>query len=318
MMKKTKIIVLLLTLILALNVATPAFAEEEGPITCDGPLDFACQIQNFLLNTSIDGINGTLEEFKLFVVKPKDIIENPTIEKYYDQAYDFCFTLITILFLYKLVELLAVGDPEARGNLRNGLSRLLFTVVFAYSFPKLFQWLLTFNNWYVKALLSEGASFEVLKLEESDIETAINTSMSLVLLSVLSFILLILMIICVFQLAIRSAELTFMFAISPIAIASNLSDNFNMLPTLWRNLISTIFTQAVQITLLVFMANLFANANIWEPHTIFLAVGYLFLVVKAPSMLKEYLYSTGSGKMIGGIGVNTVATATREAIRRIK
>jgi len=313
-MKNNKIFVMLLTLVLVLGVATPAFAEEstEGPLTC-GPLEFGCKIQSFLLGTAQNSINDTLEGFKLFIIEPNEIMNNGTISDFYDNTTSLFISLVTVIFIYKLLELLIARDPESRGALKDSLVRLVFTFAFAYAFPKFFKWLLTFNNWIVSDLLDGGIKFEQFKLTGDDIA---NTALSMTMLMILSIILMILFLILLFQMSIRFAELAFIFAFSPIFIATNLSDNFNMLPTLWRNLISTIFTQAVQISLICIMSNMFANANIWEMKTALFAVGFLFLTVKTPNILKEYMYSTGSGKLFGGIGAKGTATLAREFVRR--
>ncbi len=305
-----------MTLVLALSIATPAFAEEpEEALDC-GVTQMTCKIQSFFLTSSRDGIKQTVKEFEFFIVKPDSILENKQIKQYYKNATDFSQVLITIMFIYKLIELLATGDPEARGDFKNKIVKLVFTCAFAFSFATFFRWLLTFNNWYVKSMLNDGLSFDTFALKQSDIDNAVNTGMSLILLSILSLILLIMMIVMLFQTASRLAELGFGFAIAPIIIATNLADNFNLLPGFWRNLLSVIFTQAVQVTMMVFMVNAFANTNIWEMHNMFLAVGYMFLVVKAPTFVKELIWSSGTGKVAGGIGANVVSTFTKEFIRR--
>lgn len=314
-MKKNMIIVFLMTMILALGVATPAFAEEsaEGPLTWCGPLEFGCKVQSVFLGWAQSVIDACLSGFKIFIIEPDQIINNGTISNFYDDTTSLFVSLVTVIFIYKLLELLIVGDPESRGSLKEGLVRLVFTFAFAYAFPTFFKWLLTFNNWIVADLLDSGIKFEQFKLTGDDIA---NTALSLWMLLIFAIIWAILFLILLFQMSIRFAELAFAFAFSPIFIASNLSDNFNMLPSFWRILLSTIFTQTVQISLICIMANMFANANIWEMKTALFAIGFLFLTVKSPNILKEYMYSTGSGKLFGGMGAKGTATLAKELIRR--
>lgn len=217
--------------------------KVKGPLNC-GPLEFGCKIQSFLLGTAQNSINDTLEAFKTFIIEPNKIMNNGTISDFYDSTTKLFISLITVIFIFKLLELLIVGDPESHGALKSGLVRLVFTFAFAYAFPTFFKWLLTFNNWIVSDLLDAGIKFEQFKLTSDDIA---NTALSMTMLMILSLILMILFLILLFQMSIRFAELAFIFAFSPIFIATNLSDNFNMFPTFWRNLISTILTQAVQI-----------------------------------------------------------------------
>ncbi|MGF9944634.1 conjugal transfer protein TrbL family protein [Priestia megaterium] len=313
MRRKNNILAFLMTLVLALSIATPAFADEgDGPLDC-GTLSFGCKIQSFILGTAQDVIDGSLQGFKTFVVKPDEIINNPTISEFYNNTTDLFTAIVTVIFIYKLLELLITGDPEARGSLKNGLARLVFTFAFAMAFPKFFKWLLTFNNWIVSDLLDNGIDFKQFKLTDDDVA---NTSLKTTMLMILALILSILFFILLFQMTIRFAELAFAFAFSQLFIASNMSENFNMLPHFWRNIMAIIFTQAVQISLLCIMSNLFANVDIWDPKTIFLAIGFLFITVKTPTIMKEFLYSSGSGKLFGGMGTGAISTIAREVIRK--
>lgn len=314
MKTKNRILSFFITLIFALSIATPAFAAEksEGPLDC-GTLEFGCKIQSFLLGAAQDTINDSLKGFKTFIINPNEIIDNGTISDFYNSTTDLFTTLITVFFIYKLIELLVIGDPESRGAIKNGLARLVFTCAFAMAFPRFFKWLLTFNNWIVSDLLDAGIKFEKFKLTNDDVA---NTALTMTMLMILSIILAILCLVMLFQMSIRFAELAFAFAFSPIFIATNLTENFNMFPGFWRNLLSTIFTQAVQISLLCIMSNLFANTDIWEMKTALFAVGFMFITVKAPNMIKEYLFSTGSGKLFAGVSGGAVSTVARELIRR--
>lgn len=314
MKRKNKIFGFLITLVLALSIATPAFAEEpgDGPLDC-GTLAFGCKIQSFVLGTAQDLIDGSLQGFKLFVIKPSEIIDNPTISDFYESTTDLFSAIVTVIFVYKLIELLITGDPESRGSLKNGLARLGFTFAFSMAFPKFFKWLLTFSNWVVTDLLDNGIEFKQFKLTDEDV---LNTSLKTSMMMVLAVILAILFLVMLFQMTIRFAELAFAFVFSQLFIASNMSENFNMLPHFWRNLISIIFTQAVQVSMLYIMSNLFANVDIWQPKSIFLAIGFLFITVKTPTIMKEFMYSSGSGKLFGGVSTGAVSTIAREFVRK--
>lgn len=290
--------------------------ESESSVNLDcGALDFTCKIREFLLNIVQGAINYSVQQLDVFIVEPNTILENPTISGFYDAAYDFFFVLLLVLFIYKLVEILATTDAEdSRGLIRQKLSILGFTVAFAYSFKWIFEMLLKFNQWIIEGLLNgynlEFSTFQydATKIQEADI--------NLIFMCILALILAILFFILLIQMAIRFAELGFALAIAPICIASNMSDNFNLLPSFWRNLLSIIFTQSVQILLVLFMSKFFSEGSIWESGKIMFGIGYMILVVKSPSIIKELMYSSGTGRTVGGIGSGAVSTVAKSVIRK--
>jgi hypothetical protein len=212
------------------------------------------------------------------------------------------------------VEILATADPEGRGVIREKLATLVFTVGFAYGFKWIFQALLNFNNWFIEGLLNGyKLEFSTFKYDETKIQEA---EINLIFMCILALILAILFFILLIQMAIRFAELGFALAIAPICIATNLSDNFNLLPSFWKNLMSIIFTQAVQIMLVLFMAKFFSEGSIWDAEKIMFGIGYMILVIKSPHVVKELMYSSGTGRSVGGMGTGAVSTIAKTAILR--
>jgi len=313
MMGKNKIFAFLMTLVLALSIATPAFADdEEVNLDCKA-LNMSCHIQEFFLNMAKDSINDSLDRIEMFVVKPSEILEDPAIKNLFKRSHEFFYPLITVIFIYKLIELLVSTDIENHKGLKDKIVQLVFISALAYSFPTLFRWLLTFNNWIVADVLHAGVAFDKFKFSQAKIE---ETGFSLMMNGILSLILGILFFIMLFQLAIRYAEMAFAVCIAPIVIATALTDNFNMLPGFWRNLLSVIFTQAIQILLISLMANMFIDTSVWERNGILYALGFMFLIVKTPHMLKEYMYSSGSGKTTVNMGAGAFSTMAKEVFRR--
>lgn len=296
--------------------AMPTVSSESVDLSC-GALDFSCKIREFLLNIVQGAINYSVQQLDVFVVQPNTILSDPTISAFYDQAYSFFFVLLTVIFLYKMVEILATADPESRGVIKEKLVTLVFTVGFAYSFKWIFEKLLDFNNWFVKSLLDgynlqfSTFTYDATKIQEAEI--------NLIFMCILALILAILFFILLIQMAIRFAELGFALAIAPICIATNVSDNMNLLPGFWKNLLSIIFTQSVQILLILFMAKFFSQGSIWDAQKIMFGIGYMVLVVKSPHVVKELMYSSGTGRTASGVASGTASTIVKHAvIRRIK
>ncbi|MED4587873.1 conjugal transfer protein TrbL family protein [Priestia flexa] len=297
-----------------------AYADNEETESVDlecGSFDFSCKIREFMLNIVQGAINYSIDQLDTFVVEPSTILENETINDFYNQAYDFFFVLLGVIFIYKMVEMLAVSDPEGRGELREKLARLVFTVAFAYSFKWIFEYLLEFNYWFVKGILDGyDLKFSTFKYDATKIQEA---DINLIFMAILALILAILFFVMLIQMAIRFAELGFALAIAPLCIATNLSDNFNLLPGFWRNLISIVFTQGVQVMLVLFMAKFFSEGSIWDASKIMYGIGFMILVVKSPAVVKELMYSSGTGRTAAGIGSGAASTVVKTAImRRVK
>jgi hypothetical protein len=279
--------------------------------------DFNCKINEFFLNVVQGAINYSAQQLQDFIVDPQTILNDPTISDFYNQAYGFFSTLLTVIFLYKMVEILALADPEGRGAIKGKLAKLVFTIAFAFSFKWIFQYLLLFNNWFIEGLLNGySLSFDTFKYDQTKIQ---ETTINLTFMCLLCLILAILFFVLLTQMAIRFAELGFSFAIAPIIIATNLSDDLNLLRGFWKNLLSLIFTQSVQILIILFMLKFFSQGSIWDPQKIMYGIGFMILAVKSPHIVKELMYSSGAGRTVSGIGTGAAATVIKTAwMRRVK
>ena len=104
------------------------------------------------------------------------------------------------------------------------------------------------------------------------------------------------------QTFIRAAHLGMLAVIGPIVaiglVGSNSSNVFN----LWvRELVVVCFSQALQVFML--MAALYALGSIMTGNTVtalLMFVGWLWSTMKAPSVLKQMLYSSGLDSVAGG------------------
>jgi hypothetical protein len=130
----------------------------------------------------------------------------------------------------------------------------------------------------------------------------------------------ILVLIVAFQVAIRAAELAFLFITGPFAIATNINEEFNLFPVWWRNFLSILITQVVQIMLLVLTVKLFWNVKITNISTlenIIWGLGMMIITIKGPAYIKEYMYSTGAGQAVIGGAMRAGGVVGREVVRRV-
>lgn len=108
----------------------------------------------------------------------------------------------------------------------------------------------------------------------------------------------ILSVVIVLQMAIRAAELALVGIVGPFMA---ISLNSNMFGVWWKKLITLILAQAVQILMLrlsfYVFHRLFFDAKIID---IVIFIGFLWVTVKSPKILEQFVDSTGLGKFVGG------------------
>lgn len=120
------------------------------------------------------------------------------------------------------------------------------------------------------------------------------------ILMILSLIAIVLFIIILIQTAIRAVELAFLCAAGPIMAVGLTSPTEGVAGLWWRELIVISMSQAAQIFLLTgFMASVTTVAVDFDWMKPLFAIGWLWVAVKAPSVLRTMAYHTGVGGAAG-------------------
>ncbi|MBC1920471.1 hypothetical protein HCJ46_17100 [Listeria booriae] len=105
----------------------------------------------------------------------------------------------------------------------------------------------------------------------------------------IAVVLLIVFIILWFQFIKRSGEIIYMYLFIPFVALSTLSTDLDMYSTWWRQALSVIFSQGMQVTGLYLSVQL-----ILEGHGQ-LGLGLLLATISTPVIIKEFAYNSGVG-----------------------
>lgn len=207
--------------------------------------------------------------------------------------------IIPIYILYREVAKQA-GDVINDESIQTKVYKALTSVFFVYFLPYFAEILITLNNLAVKEILTAGNIMSaenfvrmVLGLFGLDANASVNSFL---------FILLILLIVIVSFIvlgivaAMRIFEIAIAIVFCPIACISyiNRGDGLNV----WfREFLSLCFTQTVQafalrglISIIDFSRNFIVN--------IALLVGGVVVMIKTPKILRNFVYSTGTGNAV--------------------
>ncbi|MGR9635281.1 conjugal transfer protein TrbL family protein [Bacillus cereus] len=285
--------------------------EKMGDRTCG--VNPGCHFEDWIANLAQGAIAESVKLLKSFIVEPNTIIHNDVIGSYFYYIRNFSWTLMLVFFVYKTIEILAINsqDPE---DLKRLIRKVIVTGCLAGALSKGFEWLLEMNNMIVKGLTETDFNFNnfIVNTPLSKIEANTYIALYVILLLFMGILFLIL----AFQQTIRFGELAAAFLLGPIAVASNLNDEFNYFNSWLRNLYALIFTQSIQIFLVVVMVRMFAQADLTDIKTVFAAAAMMFVIVKMPAVVKEYMYTSGSGRAATGMAVGVGATVGKQVIRK--
>jgi len=174
------------------------------------------------------------------------------------------------------------------------------------------QCLLKLNNVYCKALLKQGIDTDRFS------DFILNPLTSNIAITFASFVIVVLYLILAIQYVIRQAELAILFIGAPIAGITIVNEEMNIWPIWWREVISTIFTQAFQLTVLSLILNQIGNGK--NLNELILACGLIIVLIVGPKYLRTFIYSSGAGKSVVGAanGVGKIAIMKYAASRITK
>lgn len=114
---------------------------------------------------------------------------------------------------------------------------------------------------------------------------------------------LIILIIIFIQVFIRAAELAVIAVVGSFMALGLTNPNSDMFSTWWRELVSISMAQAIQLYLVKvsFFTLTYMNFGGIPLFNLFLFCGFLWVTYKSPSILKQFVHSTGVGRAAGGV-----------------
>ncbi|CAG7643624.1 conjugal transfer protein TrbL family protein [Paenibacillus allorhizosphaerae] len=305
--------------------APPAQKQQSKEIEkrdC-GFTEIDCKFQNILIDLANQAFNVMKDMLEIFILKPGDLLENPTVNTFFNLIKGVSWSLATVFLIYQCLRIyvLSLADGD-RSELRKLLPKIFLIPVFMMGMPWGIEGILTLSGEFSRGFLSvpsidpgggQLVGFAAIYL----LFTGATSSLFIV---ILALVFLALLAVFAFQQCLRFAELAFLVVSGPVAIMSILNQEFNLFPSWWRHLLSVAFTQSVQYLLIMMAIKLATGTNPFkgEYMGIFGSIGCMVLVIKSPAFIREFMYSTGAGRKAAGMAANTVTSAGRSLVKLIK
>ncbi|MCY9763217.1 DUF6045 family protein [Paenibacillus alvei] len=166
-----------------------------------------------------------------------------------------------------------------------------------------------------------GVNYETMRTPlEQLIHSALSSQFYPLLISLAVLFALIILIIVLVQTFIRAAELAVAAAVGSFMALGLTNPNSQAFQSWWREVLNLSLAQAVQMFLIKcsFFALLNFNAAAWV--NVMLFVGFVWVTYKSPTILKQYVYSTGFGRATAGAAqqVGSMAIMRRVMAKGVK
>lgn len=216
----------------------------------------------------------------------------------FDIIFNFGISLIVLKFLKRAFDSYVLwqdGDPDA--DPINLVTKFLWAIVVAVSFPTLYEWL---------AAATEDMTNQILNsLSGSLSDSFANAIMSLVSLNLFNAIVSLVFFICFFflyiQFLMRGMEILVLRMGMPIACTGLMENDKGVFGAYIKKFFQSTLTVVVQISLAKMSVGLMLNAHV------FWGIAAMMLALKTPRFLQEFMITTG----VGGNPMNTVYHTTR-------
>jgi hypothetical protein len=301
---------LALLIIVPFQMTTSTFAEEQTQQVAEnaeddgskyqkkcGMTEISCHFDNLIINfthTTNQVFEGMLN---MFVMNPNQIVNNSTVQLFFNNFSNLTFLLLTVFFLFRMVQGTQYIAMENDATIvKETIRKSIVAVVVAG----------TMTSWFTVSLRMTGWIVQWLTSMRDDSQNGIAHLLLMgpggaFALLVLSYA--ILLVIIAFQYAVRWAELAFMYAVLPLAIPSILNDEFNFFNPWLKNFVAILLTQMVQTLLIAMMFRLQSSAELFNIRNmesfadnflpLIFSLGFAWVTMKSPSMIREMVYSTG-------------------------
>jgi hypothetical protein len=269
--------------------------------------DPICKINQWLLELANFFLTEAVKMIAKIISYPKKVLDDPTIERYYKYFANTSWAFITTFTMYHLVRILSYyWINEDTQELKSLMVKLIVTVAMCGMYPSVFPYLVTITNNTTTSFANIGTKINQLSNIFLMIPVVGKSALIIMLL-----VLAIAILVVAFQVCLRSAELAFLFIAGPFAIATNLNNDINLFPAWWRSFLSLLITQVIQFVLLMIFVELFAGgilAGLAGFEKFIFGIGFAFLIIKSPSFIKEFIYSTGTSQIAINIASKTAGS----------
>lgn len=265
---------------------------------------------DILTDLSRSAGESVLKWLKWFILEP-GIYDNPTVDTVLSFFKWFAIALLPCLMLYHILEgMVRVNVDGDRIYMKEKLVAMMKAMVLIAILPWIIDMLLKLSKYMSLFFINKGIVFEDSAIGKwltagkpsSELAKVIglNLESGLLFVAIASVVFVVIFLIIAFQTVKVIGEFTFLVATSPIAAISLVSSDMNAFPVWWREMVAVVFTRVLQHIILFMVVNLFASM---ERVQIVIAFGLLLVLISGPTYLRQFLYSSGSGKAaIGAMG----------------
>lgn len=301
---------------------TKAKQEEQLYDAC-GSLELVCKGSIWLVIAIKDGLLAIGEFLKNTILVPGKLVkQNEEIERYVKNVRSLAWTFLELFIVFQGIRLLTMSMvAENHTQIKAVIQKLFITAILLVSLEPAFNYLSELNEQVIKAMLGDVQKNIMENLAQTFFSSFFVSGGALILSGVtmglfnisILFVVVVMLFIVIINIIIRNAELALVYILGPIAIVTNMNEKYNYFHVWWKHLLMLMFTTTFQVLLLSitlrFLTKIADLTTFFQGDILFF-IGFLFLTLKVPNLMKEWVYSsegtaTNMGRMAGKI-VSTV------------
>ena len=270
---------------------------------------------NELLDDLIQNFgDAAFEGLEMFLFDTTDLGKFEFLQQMHGWITGFTITISTMFFCYHMLKIMFAG---LMGQNSRTVGELTFKSAMGLAYASFSPFLLTeillkINNLWVEWVISKGVNTDTMQkyLNIGNLQSASFTLMCTV------FVLTILYVILCFQYLIRTGQLMLIYIATPFVATTMINEDMNLWPIFWRETLSVIFMQSLQITILWLIFNMLGGAK--SIFDYFGVISLMIVLIMGPAVLRRVLYSTGAGSMaVGAAGGVAKHTMMKYATKKI-
>ncbi|OIK14218.1 hypothetical protein BIV60_11965 [Bacillus sp. MUM 116] len=258
------------------------------------------------------GFGGAVLKWMNWFILDPEVYQNSIVDNVTTFFKWFGILLAIAVMMYHILNSMlrvnTIGDNSS--YIKDKLAALIKSMVLIAILPWVIDQLVELCGAMTKYFTNKGINFENsalgkwLETGSPDSKLAemmgLNPQVALSAIAICSIAFVFLFFVVVFQRLKADGEFAFLVATFPLAVISLISDELNVFSVWWREMIATLFTFVIQVILLYMIANCFATLQL---KMIALGFGLCLVLISGPAFLRQFLYSTGTGRAaIGAAG----------------
>lgn len=259
--------------------------------------DITKTINNYLMNCISSFLDST------FTAISKILFQQGAMPNFFNILYNVFIgigaTVMTIIVLYKIVEYML---QVSTGTNDTPLSEILMRTVKASAMiviaPVLLKILVgkiayPFGDWMFNQV-AKNASQSAINFLGSDTLNPILKGKSCIVFIVVAAFITISVVVFFIKMCVYHAELIVYQVSSVWAAISMVTDSMDIMTEWWKGLLMMIVSILMQTALIVGVTGIFTNKATW--YSFMLLIGFCYLIIKGPDLLKRMWYGTGTSR----------------------